>query len=140
MKGIYLIIGSMVIAAGILYFVMGPKSTGENNTGDGTSGIMGEVRLGPTCPTRRAEPGDDECADKLYQTNLVVMDEAGTRVIKAFSSDKDGKFKISLPVGEYVIRNAEPSTILPSCGKSGSVPVELNEYTDVIVFCDTGIR
>jgi hypothetical protein len=146
MKGLNLIIGSIVIAAGILYFAFGPRPAFDldmNRGGtieEGTSGIEGEVRLGPTCPGQRVPPGEDNCADKLYQAEFELLDFHGTTVVREFSSDEQGKFKISVPAGEYMIRNKDQTQPFPTCGKTGTIPVESEEFTSVIVFCDTGIR
>lgn len=144
MRGLNLIIGSVVIAAGILYFAFGPRpdlNFGKGGTSeDGISGIMGEVRLGPTCPGARMEPGEDKCADKLYQGEFELLDFYGRTVIREFSTDEQGKFKISVPAGEYMIRNKDTGQPFPACGKSGTIPVSAEGFADVIVFCDTGIR
>jgi hypothetical protein len=144
MKGLNLIIGSVVIAAGILYFAFGPRPEIDFNRGGteekGASGISGEVRLGPTCPGRRIPPGDDNCADKLYQGKFELLEFDGTTVVREFSSGEDGKFKISVPEGEYMIRNKSTGEPFPTCGKTGMIPVEKEGFTEVIVFCDTGIR
>jgi hypothetical protein len=51
------------------------------------SGISGVVTLGPTCPVMR-NPPDPQCADKSYQTNLVLTAPDSTQVIKTFSIDR----------------------------------------------------
>lgn len=145
MKDVYLVLGSVVLALIILFVAFGPEpeiNFGKRGTmEEGVSGIMGEVRLGPTCPAEpRAEPGSGECGDKLFSTKLFLLDVTGLNVVREFESGADGRFKISVPPGEYFIRRTPAGDELPTCGGTGLVPVELNEYADVIVFCDTGIR
>ncbi|MBX4195431.1 hypothetical protein KW796_00540 [Candidatus Parcubacteria bacterium] len=137
MKQVSIILGAAILAGGIVFFATGHKLPKPEAKDSGT-GIMGEVRLGPTCPVQN-NPHNEECADKPYQTDLILvnLDEV---VIKRFSSGTDGKFKIDVPPGDYAIRKASSESALSSCGQSGIVPVEESGYTEVIVFCDTGIR
>ncbi|HXW02211.1 MAG TPA: hypothetical protein VD828_02415, partial [Candidatus Nitrosotenuis sp.] len=114
-----------------------------NDFNDGTIGefwgsIYGMVLLGPTCPVV-SDPPDPECADKPYQTNLVVTNTDQSRVIKEFSSDEDGKFYVDVPPGEYTISSAAAANVLPYCS-SDTIEVDINSGVEVTVFCDTGIR
>ena len=104
-----------------------------------TSGITGIVLLGPTCPVMR-NPPDPQCADKPYQTALVVTIPDGTRVIAQFNSDTNGKFKVNIPAGEYAIRSAATTNFYPRCSSSGTVSVKTGIFTDTTISCDTGIR
>src|SRR6185295_16627757 len=47
------------------------KTFVEQINSEQESGIRGAVLLGPTCPVVK-EPPDEECADKPYETALVV--------------------------------------------------------------------
>lgn len=106
-----------------------------------TSGIRGEARLGPICPAvRRSEPGSGECADKLYQADFLLYKGETAIVAAEFSTDERGQFSVSLPPGEYRIRNKPSGNPYPKCGGTGIVPVEEGKFAEVIVFCDTGIR
>ncbi len=104
-----------------------------------TGGIKGVVRLGPTCEGK-TERDDPACADKLYQTELLLIDFKSLAVIKRFSSKSDGSFSITASPGEYMINSAQKVNGKTECGQNGLIPVEINEYTEVIVFCDTGLR
>ncbi len=101
--------------------------------------IFGTVLLGPNCPVIR-EPPDPECADKPYETSLVVTTADGARVIKEFNSDSNGKFNVDLPPGEYAIRSAAIANIRPHCSSNGTVRVKSNDSTEIVISCDTGIR
>ena len=101
-------------------------------------GIQGIVLLGPTCPVVQ-DPPEEECADRPFQTTLAVTTSDGARVIKKFSSGADGKFSTALPAGEYSIRSAAAANILPYCS-SESFTVSEGAYTEVAVYCDSGIR
>ena len=105
----------------------------------GSGGIQGKVLLGPICPVMR-EPPEEQCADRLFETGLVLTTSDGARIVKRFSSDAKGEFRVSLPPGLYLIRSAPGGPIMPSCSKGEVVEVKLNVYTETTVYCDTGIR
>lgn len=102
------------------------------------SGITGSVLLGPTCPVERIPP-DPRCADKPFETAFAVTTLDGSRVIKELSSDSDGKFKVSIPSGNYIIKSTA-TKLMPRCADSGAIAVRTGAYTNVIIRCDTGIR
>ncbi len=104
-----------------------------------TSGIKGIVLLGPICPVVK-NPPDPQCADKPYATKLAVTTADQVSVIKEFISDENGKFSVGLPPGEYAIRTAAAANILPRCSSNGTIRVGANNYTEITVSCDTGIR
>ena len=121
-----------IIVLGALVYVL--SQGGE----EVTSGIKGVVRLGPTCPVQKNED-DPNCADKMYQTKLELTRFNSVEVLKTFSSNKDGEFEVRVAPGEYTIRELGGGRD-SKCGKSGIIPVETDQITEVIVFCDTGIR
>lgn len=98
-------------------------------------GISGVVLLGPNCPVVQEE---QPCPDTPFQTTLVVTTADGSRVIKEFSSDANGKFEVLLPPGEYTIGSPQGVT-LPYCA-SDPVRVNAGAMTEITVNCDTGIR
>lgn len=110
----------------------------EVNPNDVKSGISGSVLLGPICPAERIPP-DPRCAAKPYQTNFAVTTPDGTQVIKEFSSDANGKFKVNLLPGNYLIRPIVINT-LPRCANNNIITVQADAYTDIVINCDTGIR
>ena len=111
----------------------------EEINGEQESGIRGMVLLGPTCPVI-SDPPAEECADKPYATTLVVTTSDQALVIKEFRSDETGKFRVQVAPGEYAIRSAAASNILPFCSSSETIKVNATAYTETAVFCDTGIR
>jgi len=115
------------------------KTFVEQINSEQESGIRGAVLLGPTCPVVK-EPPDEECADKPYETALVVTTPDQARVIKEFNSDVDGRFSVQVPPGEYAIRSSAAANVLPYCSTNDTVRVNINGYTETTVYCDTGIR
>jgi hypothetical protein len=56
-----------------------------------------------------------------------------------FESDESGKFKVSLPPGDYVVMAGSFGMPFPRCSDT-SATVGVNSYTHITVSCDTGIR
>lgn len=106
--------------------------------GESSSGVSGTVLLGPTCPVMK-NPPDPQCADKPFKTSLAITTADQNSVIKTISSGEDGKFRAELAPGNYAIRSAAAANILPYC-RSELFKVEINKITEVIVYCDSGIR
>ncbi|HEX9846368.1 MAG TPA: hypothetical protein VGA92_07915 [Candidatus Nitrosotenuis sp.] len=116
------------------------KSTEHvDDVGEFWGSIVGVVMLGPTCPVVE-NPLDPECADKPYETTLVVTTADQSRVIKEFSSDANGKFSVEVSPGEYAIRSAAAANVLPYCSSNDTIKLSANDYTEITVHCDTGIR
>jgi len=111
----------------------------EEINGREESGISGMVLLGPTCPVI-GDPPDPECSDRPYATALVLTTSDQSRVIKEFRSEVSGKFSVQVDPGEYAIRPAAASNILPYCSSSGAIKVNASTYTQTTVHCDTAIR
>ena len=104
-----------------------------------TGTIIGSVLLGPTCPVVK-DPPEEQCADKPYKANLALTTTDQAKVIKKFSSDENGRFTVEAPPGEYSIRSAAASNILPYCSSNETIKVDAGLYVEIAVYCDTGIR
>jgi len=102
-----------------------------------TSGIQGTVTIGPTCPVQR-DPPDPNCNDKPYQATIKVQTADGQKQITQFTTGSDGKFKVSLAPGTYLLVPAN-AQVYPRAG-SQQVTVEKNKYTPVTIMYDSGIR
>lgn len=100
------------------------------------SGAEGMVWIGPICPVEQ-NPPDPNCADRPFETDLVAVEAQGRSV--PFSSDGDGKFRVPLAPGSYVIRSPSQSASPPTC-QSEPFVVTAKVFTNVDVQCDSGIR
>lgn len=101
-------------------------------------GIAGEVVLGPSCPVMG--PGmEEECADKGYQTTLVVKTKDEKREVARVRSGADGRFRVTLAPGEYSVGPLPGAGQLPVC-KMQFVTVEPGQFAPIAIHCDTGIR
>lgn len=101
--------------------------------------IYGTVLLGPVCPVVQF-PADEHCADRPFETKLALVSLDGTRVIKEFSSNAQGKFNVDVQPGSYSVRSAANANILPSCSSREAIVVPINDSVQADVFCDSGIR
>ncbi len=138
----FLIVTGLVLVAGVVgYFVLSQEKEStktDNNTTRSASGIKGSVLLGPYCPG----PQDDRnaaCGDTPYETKLVVTTSDQARVIKEFSSDDQGKFRVEVEPGDYAIRSAVAADVLPYCSND-NVMVITDKFTDIAIYCETGLR
>src|SRR5215210_7257915 len=98
------------------------------------SGIEGQVLLGPMCPV--VQQGQ-ECPDEPYQATLTVKTPDGVQ-ISQFQSDEQGRFKVTLVPGEYILHPESPNGV-PFAGDQSFV-VETGRYTQLTVNYDSGIR
>ena len=98
------------------------------------SGIEGQVLLGPMCPV--VQQGQ-ECPDQPYQATLTVIDRNGIQITQ-FQSDAQGRFRVPLVPGEYVLHPESPNG-LPFAGDQ-PFSVETGRYTPITVNYDSGIR
>lgn len=107
-------------------------SCGQSHLPD--SGIEGQVLIGPICPVKRE---GRECPDQPYQAVLTVTNQRGKRIVQ-FQTDEDGRFKISLAPGEYILHPESPNA-MPFASEQ-IVVVKEGMFTQVIVNYDSGIR
>lgn len=102
------------------------------------SGIRGVVTRGPMCPVVRV---GEECPDVPYETGIIVSHiDTPSKIFATISqrSDKDGKFLINLPPGDYMV-NAVNDGISKTCD-SVLVSIGPDEIKNINISCDTGIR
>lgn len=102
-----------------------------------TSGIIGTVTLGPTCPVQRTPP-DSVCADRPYATTLDLLSMSGV-MLKKITVDESGKFTVNILPGQYQIKSAS-AALYPRLTQGGPIVVVANTYTTVHIQFDSGIR
>ena len=111
----------------------GPASTGQQ------SGIVGLVRLGPRCPV---ETSSSPCGARPAAGSTVaaargrpVGSRVGGRVVGRTTTDADGRFRIGLRPGTYVVTADAGLSCRPV-----SVRVVAGDFSTIDLTCDTGIR
>ncbi len=101
-----------------------------------TSGALGSVSVGPSCPVQRES---DPCPDRALAATLVFRDPAGVEVARALS-DSAGFYAVALPPGRYTI---VPFTLggatLPR-GVPREIDVPAGDWVTADVMYDSGIR
>jgi hypothetical protein len=118
----------------LFLFVLFLTSCASSATPPSDSGIQGQVLIGPTCPVVRE---GEECQDQPYQATLTVNNPTGERIVQ-IQTEEDGRFKIPLQPGEYILHPESPN-VLPFAGDQ-RVLVETGKFTQIIVNFDSGIR
>jgi len=98
------------------------------------SGVKGQVFISPICPVVQA---GQECPDQPYQATLTVNDPDG-RMVAQVLTDAEGRFKIPLEPGEYILHPESPN-VMPFAGEQ-NFTVESGRFTQISVNYDSGIR
>lgn len=98
------------------------------------SGVEGQVFVGPMCPV--VQEGQ-ECPDQPYQATLTVLSSNGREIVEV-QTDEQGRFKIPLAPGEYILHPESPEA-LPFASEQNFV-VEAGKFTQVTIHYDSGIR
>ena len=116
---------------GILILLLATCSAQPAST---DSGIEGQVFIGPLCPVVQVR---QECPDQPYQATLTVTDSNGREIVKV-QTDAEGRFKIPLEPGEYILHPESPNA-MPFAAEQ-NFTVEPGKFTQVTVNYDSGIR
>ena len=98
------------------------------------SGVEGQVFIGPVCPV--VQEGQ-ECPDQPYQATLIVNNLNGREIAKV-QTDIQGRFKIQLEPGEYILHPESPN-VMPFASDQAFTVVN-GRFTQIIVTYDSGIR
>ncbi|MBI4259066.1 MAG: hypothetical protein HY658_00735 [Actinobacteria bacterium] len=115
-----------------------PPADGGSPTADGRSGIEGVVLVGPQCPV--VQEGSP-CPDEPYSAEIRILDQGTQELVETVVSGSDGRFRVALPPGSYLLdpQRPDPSAPFPIAGPIPVTVVE-GEYTSVTISYDTGIR
>jgi hypothetical protein len=112
----------------------GPAEQGEAIPIESDSGIEGQVSIGLGCPAPTGP--DPECAARLSALTVSILDERG-QTVQQVQPDTDGRFRLSLPPGSYVVYpergpwiNAREQTVVVASG----------QFTQVRVVYESGVR
>ena len=111
---------------------------GERVTPQTESGIEGEAVMSPAGPgpQRQGQPGSAP-----YQTTLVVVKTADGSEVARVQTGADGRFRVSLPPGEYTIGPSpeEQRRRFPR-GETHTVKVVAGRFVNVTIAFDSGMR
>jgi hypothetical protein len=100
-----------------------------------SSGVEGQVLLGPMTAvvTQNSKP------DRPYQATINVLDSTRNEITQ-IETDKEGRFKVPLEPGVYILSPIAPNPPLPPTPEEKKVQVKEGEFTQVLIRFDTGIR
>jgi hypothetical protein len=115
-------------------FILSLATCSVNTPASTDSGIEGQVFIGPTCPV--VQDGES-CPDQPYQATLTVLSPMGGEIVQV-QTDEQGRFKIPLEKGEYILHPESPN-VLPFASDQ-TIVVEAGTFTQVTVKYDSGIR
>lgn len=103
---------------------------------DESTGVDILVTIGPTCPVET--PGTD-CADKPFETDLIIEQHSTGKTLGPIRSGKDGRTGLAgMQPGAYTIRAASENG--PPTAEPVDFTVRKGEKTLVTVRFDSGIR
>jgi hypothetical protein len=118
-----------------LVLMNGHLSSAESEAGRGP-GIEGVVMVSPTRPGPIRKGSEVPDAAPLPNAVFAVANEKGKVV--SFTTDAEGRFRLSLSPGHYVVSLAENRFPKP-CGPF-DIDVEPDKVTKVEWRCDSGMR
>ena len=124
------------LASGLLVLA---GCSSDDAGGRATSGVTGQVTLGPTCPV---ESAGTPCEDHPGANVVVMVSEAlpgevhaaGPTVARG-ATDSEGSFRIAVRPGEYIVTARAGM----SCELMDARVLD-DTFVTVTVACDTGIR
>jgi len=118
-----------------LLLMNGSISSGETEA-DRTTGIEGIVTVSPIRPGPIKKGSEGPNAAPLPNAAFTVANDKGN--VTSFTTDGDGRFRLSLSAGHYVVSLAEHRFPRP-CGPF-EIDVVSGKMTKVEWGCDTGMR
>ena len=118
----------------VLFYILSCSNRPKSE--DLSSGIAGQVLLGPMTPVVRS---DKIVPDKPYQARIKILDEK-RELVTEFETDADGKFRVPLVPGTYIISPVAPRPNMPPHPEQKTVTVEKGKFLETKVLFDTGIR
>jgi hypothetical protein len=98
------------------------------------SGVEGIAVIGPMCPVVQENV---PCPDEPFQGTFTILTAEGGRVTE-FQTDEQGRFRVSLAAGEFVLRLESPKPMRGA--KDIQFSVADGRYTALEIKIDSGIR
>jgi hypothetical protein len=101
------------------------------------SGVHGLTVVGPLRPVERL--GDPQPNEAPFSTELTIVTADEEREVARLKSGSDGRFRVVLPPGEYVIKPARTGRMGPRA-EDVRIRVLKGEFTFVRIVYDSGMR
>ncbi len=125
---------SLLVAAAVVTLLLACR---QEDAPSLTSGIEGQVLIGPVCPVVRE---DTPCPDQPYQATIAVWNADRTEKVRTFTTDEDGRFRLPLAPGEYYIDPQTPKQGAPPTPIAQTVTVPPDRFVQITIEYDSGIR
>jgi len=126
--------GNLPLVLALLLMKASLAST-ESDSSRG-SGIEGVVMVSPIWPGPIKKGSEKPNVAPVASAVFSVANEKGT--VTSFTTDSEGRFRLSLSPGHYIVSLAEYRFARP-CGPF-EIDVELGKMTKVEWRCDSGMR
>jgi hypothetical protein len=130
--GEYEVRGSEIVRAG-----RGDSGGRMDGTSRIESGIEGQAVITPTSPVLRANMPRLDPAP--FETTLVVVTAGERREVARLKTGSDGRFRVSLPPGQYIVKPQTEGRRWPRGGEQ-EVTVTSGKFSQVTITFDSGIR
>ncbi len=128
------IVISLLVAAAVVTLLLACR---QDDAPPLTSGIEGQVLIGPICPVMRE---DAPCPDQPFQATIAVWNAERSQKAATFTTDEDGRFRVSLAPGEYYIEPQPPNPGAPPTPIPQTVTVPPDRFVQITIEYDSGIR
>lgn len=104
-----------------------------------TATLQGQMSIGPICPVERQGEPCNPTAEMYAARKISVFSSNGKTLIATITPDKEGKFKITLPEGKYVL-SMRQSGVGSISGLPATVTIKSTAPVTLSIDVDTGIR
>jgi len=121
--------GSLLALTSVVMLTSGCSASAASSG----SGITGRVVVAPTCPAERA----GHICQRGFRATVVILRAKHHRRVTTFRSEADGRFRVRLPPGRYVMQGTRAG--IPRLAPT-IVTVHRRRFTAVTLAFDTGIR
>ena len=101
------------------------------------SGVQGQAVLDSPCPPTRSP---SLCPDRPIQAKVAVTQKTTNNEVATLQTDIDGRFKIPLAPGSYVLHATNVSHQILPRGEDVDITVEPDQFLEVTLRFDAGIR
>jgi hypothetical protein len=112
--------------------------TGMDKENQGEAGIEGQSFIGPIRPHIRQNDTTPNVAP--YKATLVILTANGEREVTRFETEADGRFRVVLSPGEYIVRSVGGQGKMAPRANEENVTVRAGQFTKVQINFDSGMR
>jgi hypothetical protein len=116
-----------------------PESkTGMDKQNQGETGIEGQAFIGPVRPRLRQNDTAPNVAP--FKATLIILTVNGEREVTRFETEADGKFRVALSPGEYILRAVGGQGKMAPRANDENITVRAGQFTKVQINFDSGMR